>query len=216
MITVFLDLDGTLLDPKPGITGSIRAALAELGAEVPEADALTWCIGPPLRQSFEVLIGPGGDIEAAVDAYREHYRAGAMFEADLYDGVGEMLMDLRNLASGLYIATSKTEVDAIKIAEHFDLAPFMDRVFGAEADGSRSDKAELLAHALTETRAEAAIMLGDRRYDIEGARLNGLPAIGALWGYGELDELREVDADALAAVPEEVADLVVELMGLSE
>ncbi|MEM9428904.1 MAG: HAD hydrolase-like protein, partial [Pseudomonadota bacterium] len=84
------------------------------------------------------------------------------------------------------------------------------------ADGSRSDKAELLAHALTETRAEAAIMLGDRRYDIEGARLNGLPAIGALWGYGELDELREVDADALAAVPEEVADLVVELMGLSE
>lgn len=216
MIAIFLDLDGTLIDPMPGITGAIRYALGEMGAEVPDADALTWCIGPPIRQNFDILLGPGADLEAAVEHYREHFAAGAMYEAELYDGVGEMLLDLRATGAGLWLATSKAEDFATKIVEHFDIAPLIDGVFGSRPDGSLADKPTLLAHALAETEADAvrSVMLGDRRFDVEGARANGLAAIGALWGYGEEGELHLAEADALAAAPEDVLDLVADLLGL--
>ena len=96
MAAIFLDLDGTLLDPKEGITKSIQYALTELGAEVPSQSELTWCIGPPLWDSFRVLLGERADVSAAVDFYRERYTDTGMYEADVYDGIGEMLMELRD------------------------------------------------------------------------------------------------------------------------
>lgn len=214
---VFLDLDGTLVDPREGITSALRHALGEMGAEVPPADELLWCIGPPLRQSLEVLLGPAADIEEAVEHYRDYYGEIGLSEADLYDGVGEMLVDLRDAGATLYIATSKARIYAERVAEAFGIDAWVEGIFGAELDGSLSDKGELLAYALAETKAEPAesLMLGDRAHDVEGAKLNHIPVIGALWGYADPDELRMADPDALAGTPEEVPEIALDLFGLS-
>lgn len=208
MITAFLDLDGTLIDPKVGITSSIQHALRQLGVDVPEADDLEWCIGPPLWQSFAALLGEGADLDEAVALYRERYADVGLFEADVYDGVGEMLMDLQDLGVAIFLATSKPHGFAQEIVEHFGIHAYLDGLFGAELDGTRSDKTSLLQFALEETGADPArcFMLGDRRHDIFGAKNNDILSIGALWGYGGAEELREAEADLLVGVPEELAE----------
>lgn len=215
-MAIFLDLDGTLIDPKEGITRSIQYALKELGAEVPTSDELTWCIGPPLWDSFQVLLGEKADLEEAVALYRERYADEGMFEADLYDGVGEMLEGLRDTGLPMFIATSKPHVFATQIAEEFGLMHYLDGLFGSELDGTNSDKSDLLTHALAETGAEPArsVMIGDRRHDIFGARNTGMIALGALWGYADADELHLAEADALAGAPEEVPEIVIDILGL--
>lgn len=216
MQAIFLDLDGTLIDPKPGITRAIQHALRELGAEVPTADELTWCIGPPLWGSFEVLLGPGADLDAAVDLYREVFTDTAMYEADVYDGIGEMLEGLRETGAGLWIATSKPHLYAKTIADHFGLSHWVDGLFGSELDGTNADKTALLAHALAETGVDPgrSVMLGDRRFDIEGARNNDIPSVGALWGYADQGELHMAEPDGLAGHPREVPEIIADLLGL--
>ena len=216
MQAIFLDLDGTLIDPKPGITRAIQHALRELGAEVPTADELTWCIGPPLWGSFEVLLGPGADLDAAVDLYREVFTDTAMYEADVYDGVGEMLEGLRETGAGLWIATSKPHLYAKTIADHFGLSHWVDGLFGSELDGTNADKTALLAHALAETGVDPgrSVMLGDRRFDVDGARNNDIPSVGALWGYADQGELHMAEPDGLAGHPQEVPEIIADLLGL--
>ncbi|MEM9778593.1 MAG: HAD hydrolase-like protein [Pseudomonadota bacterium] len=215
MQAIFLDLDGTLIDPKPGITTSIQYALTELGTDVPSQDELTWCIGPPLWSSFEVLLGPGADLNYAVELYRERFARDGLYEAELYDGIGEMLMDLRETGAGVWIATSKAQIYAQTIIEHFGIASWVDGLFGSEMDGTRSDKTDLLAHALAETGVDPArsVMLGDRRFDIDGARNNDIPSIGALWGYADEGELHMAEPDGLAGHPEDVSEIVQDLIG---
>ena len=212
--TVLLDLDGTLIDPGEGITESIRHALAAFGIDPPEASELTWCIGPPLRDSFAAILGEGADVERAVELYRAHYTAGAMFDADLYDGVGEMLEELRALGLALHIVTAKPHAHAGPIAEEFGLTSWVDGLFGSELDGTRGRKDELIAHALAETGADPTmtVMLGDRHHDIAGAHANSLIAVGALWGYAETDELHMAEADALAGHPREVPGIVTDFL----
>ncbi len=217
MQAIFLDLDGTLLDPKEGITKSIQYALAEMGLEeIPTQDELTWCIGPPLWPSFEVLLGPGADLDEAVGLYRERYTDTGMYEADLYDGVGEMLDEMRSTDAQMWIATSKPHAYANTIIQHFGISAHVDGLFGSELDGQNSDKTQLLAHALSETGVDPAraIMLGDRRFDVEGARNNDIPCIGALWGYGEEGELHIAEADGLAGQPEDVMEIAYDLLGI--
>jgi phosphoglycolate phosphatase len=216
MHAIFLDLDGTLIDPKVGISNAIRHALAGLGAEVPPAEDLTWCIGPPAQHNFEVLLGPGADLDAAVALYREHFAETGMYEAELYDGVGEMLMDLRDTGAGLWIATSKPHVFASQMVEHFGIAAWVDGVFGSELDGRNADKTDLLAHALAETGVEPenAVMIGDRRFDVHGARNNGIMSLAALWGYADPDELSLAEPDRMAGHPLEVGEIVAEMLGL--
>ncbi|NOX73553.1 MAG: HAD hydrolase-like protein [Alphaproteobacteria bacterium] len=216
MTAIFLDLDGTLIDPKEGITLSIQHALRELGADVPSQNELTWCIGPPLHDSFRVLLGERADIGAAVDLYRERYTDEGMFEADVYDGIGEMLDGLRDTGLPLYIATSKPHAYASTIADHFGLSHYVNGLYGAELDGSNSDKTDLLAHALAETGADPykSVMIGDRMHDILGAQNNDIPSLGVLWGYADEGELHMAEADALAGDPEEVPEIASELLGL--
>lgn len=216
MTAIFLDLDGTLIDPKVGITKSIQYALAELGAEVPEMDDLTWCIGPPLWDSFSVLLGEKADLDEAVALYREHYTESGMYEADVYDGIGEMLDGLRDTGRPLFIATSKPHAYATTIAEEFGLMHYVDGLFGSELDGTNSQKTDLLAHALAETGADPfrSVMIGDRKHDIVGARNNDIPSLGVLWGYAEPEELHIAEADALAGAPEDVPEIVADLLGL--
>lgn len=219
MSAIFLDLDGTLLDPMEGITLSIQHALRELGMEdVPQQDELTWCIGPSLWSSFSVLLGEHADLDEAVGLYRERYTDEGMYEAEVYDGIGEMLMSLRETGLPLFIATSKPHSYANTIVDHFGIGGLIDGLFGSELDGTHSDKAELLAHALAETGADPhrSLMIGDRLFDIEGARANEIRSIGALWGYGGLEELRQADADALAGDPEEIPEMVIDLLGLDD
>ncbi len=208
--TVFLDLDGTLTDPKPGITRSIRHALHSLGREAPDEDALTWCIGPPLHESFEKLLGDAALAARALALYRERFSEIGLYENRIYDGVPEMLARLRNAGFRLCLATSKPHIFATRITAHFGLDKWLDRVFGSELDGTRADKTALLAHALAQTSAEPerAAMLGDREHDIIGARNNGVAGIGALWGYGTRGELQAAGAARIATNPEDAANLM--------
>lgn len=212
MITAFLDLDGTLIDSKVGITSSIQYALRELGAEVPDSNDLVWCIGPPIAEIFAILLGDGADLEQAVDLYRERFSDTGKFEADVYDGIGEMLMDLQDMDAQIYLATSKFQDYAEDIVEHFGIHAYLNGVFGSDFDGSRADKTSLLQHALEETGADPArcFMLGDRRHDIFGAKSNDILSVGALWGYGDPEEMRLAEADLLIGAPEELAAVLEE------
>lgn len=208
--TIFLDLDGTLIDPKPGITGSIQHALRAMGFEPPDADSLEWCIGPPLSESFPALIGPDGDIDRAIDHYRDRFSSTGMFQARVFDGVPDMLAGLRGSGYRCFLATTKPHLLATRIVEHFRLDDHLDAIFGSELDGTRSDKTSLVRFALDRTgsRPSESVMLGDRRHDIAGARANSVWSIGALWGYGQPGELEAAGADALVRHPAEVAGIV--------
>ena len=203
---MLLDLDGTLIDPRPGIVGSVRYALGRLGAPVPPAEELTWCIGPSLRETFPQLLGSAAQVEEAVRLYREHYRGGAMYDAVLYRGIETMLEELATAGFRLVVVTAKPHAFARPIVAHFGLARHMAAVHGPGLDGTHDDKGELLAAVLAEEGIEPAraVMVGDRKFDALAARRNGVNAIGALWGYGSAEELRAAGASVLCAQPADV------------
>ncbi|MDY0871808.1 HAD family hydrolase [Dongia rigui] len=207
--TVLFDLDGTLTDPKVGITTSIRYALDKLGVVHDPVDDLTWCIGPPIQRSFERLLGPDNAVEG-VRLYRERYAAGGMFENEMFPGIDTTLATLQGEGIRLFVATSKAHVFARPIVAHFGLDPYFIAVEGAELDGTRSDKGEVIAHVLASHGVDPvrAIMIGDREHDIIGARKNGLRSIGVLYGYGDEAELLAAGADDLCQRP---ADLLATL-----
>jgi phosphoglycolate phosphatase len=213
--TLLFDLDGTLTDPRPGIVGCLRHALDRLGRACPDEDVLATCIGPPLRDSFARLLDThdGALIEEGVRIYRERFGVLGLFENRVYDGVPDMLERLRG--QRLLVATSKMAAFAERIVAHFDLAPYFSAIYGAEPDGRFDDKTELLAHLLRREALApgAAIMIGDRAFDIVAARANGLRAVGVLWGYGSEHELREAGAERLCAKPAELPAVLAQLSG---
>ena len=164
----------TLTDPKIGITGSIQYALQKLEhAAIPTQDELTWCIGPPLRASFAVLLG--GDCRSRrVELYRERFCRLGLFENGVYDGVPGSGR-ARDSGHRLFVATSKPHVFADRIIDHFGLRGYFTRVFGSELYGTRVDKSDLLEHAMkmAAVRPSRTIMIGDRRHDMIGAKNNG-------------------------------------------
>jgi phosphoglycolate phosphatase len=208
--TVFFDLDGTLTDPKIGITGSIQYALEKLNLPVPTQDELTWCIGPPLRTSFVALLGGEEGADRAVALYRERFGDVGLFENALYAGIEETLTTLTASGRKLFVATSKAHVYADRIIDHFGLRKYFGHVFGAELDGTRGDKSDLLRYALEKTSTDPAraIMIGDRKHDVIGAANNGMPTIGVLYGYGSREELTKAGAAHLCATPGEIPGLI--------
>lgn len=204
MTTIFFDLDGTLTDSRPGITRSIQHALERLGKPVPPPEELTWCLGPPLQQSLKALLGTEALAQAGLKHYRERFAEIGLFENDVYAGVEEVLAALKADGRRLFVATSKPHVYAERIIRHFGLDRYFDRVFGAELDGTRSDKTNLLAYALAQTRTDPAqaLMIGDRSHDIIGARNNAMAAVGVLYGYGSEEELRGAGAQRLCERPQ--------------
>jgi len=209
---VLFDLDGTLTDSAAGIQRSTREALRRLNAEdggnrpIPAESELGWIVGPPLRESFATLAGEES-VDRMLALYRERYDAIGMFENEVYDGVPAALDQLRARGDRLFVATSKREADAQRIVEHFGLDAYFDGVYGAQSDGRGADKGEVIAAAIAGARLEAApriVMIGDRRYDALGARAVGIPAIGALWGYGDRAELTEAGADPIIASPRDI------------
>jgi phosphoglycolate phosphatase len=206
---VLIDLDGTLVDPKAGIIGSLQHALRGLALPVPPVDELTWVIGPPLRDAFPKLGVAAADIDRALALYRENYsgaggaRPPAMYDCDVYDGIEESLAALRRADCRLIVTTSKPHVFAKPIIREKGLAEHFTAIHGSELDGRHDDKAELIAHILKTERVEPAnaIMVGDRKFDCVGAQKNGLRSIGVTWGYGSMTELREAGASALCSQP---------------
>ena len=210
MDTIFFDLDGTLTDPKPGITRSIRYALQKLDHPViPPEDELTWCIGPPLRSSFVKMLGEDS-ADRAVTLYRERFSDIGLYENRVYDGVAEVLETLKNSGHRLFVATSKAHIYADRIIDHFGLRTYFGHVFGAELDGTRSDKSHLLEYALKQTATDPskALMIGDRSHDMVGAGKNGIKGIGVLYGYGSREELTGAGARHLCATPAEILGCV--------
>jgi phosphoglycolate phosphatase len=206
--TIFFDLDGTLTDPKPGITGSIQYALRKLGRPVPSQDELTWCIGPPLRASFAMLLGGDDLADRAVELYRERFGDVGLFENAVYTDIEQVLAQLRQVPRRMFVATSKPHVFATRIIAHFGLTGYFDHLFGSELDGTRVNKGDLLAYALEETGVDPAqaVMIGDRSHDVIGAKRNGIRAVGVTYGYGTAAELIEAGASHLCASPRAVFD----------
>ena len=203
MDAIYFDLDGTLTDPKPGITRSIQYALQRLDyPTIPTEDELTWCIGPPLRSSFVKMLGDH-DADRAVALYRERFSDIGLYENGVYDGISEVLTALGESGRRLFVATSKPHVFATRIVAHFALRHHFEHVFGSELDGTRVDKSDLLAYALKETAVDPAktLMIGDRSHDMVGAKNNGMKGIGVLYGYGSRDELIEAGAQHVCATP---------------
>jgi phosphoglycolate phosphatase len=207
---LFFDLDGTLTDPKPGITGSIQYALEKLDRPVLSQDELVWCIGPPLRASFVTLLGGEGDADRAVALYRERFGDVGLFENSVYPDIDAVLSALGQSHPRMFVATSKPHVFAKRIIDHFGLTGHFERVFGSELDGTRVHKADLLAYALQQTGVDPAraLMIGDRSHDVLGAKVNGMDAIGVTYGYGSREELVAAGARHLCATPRAVLEVI--------
>lgn len=212
---VLVDLDGTLVDPKPGLIGSIQYALDRLGQPVPPTDDLLWMIGPPFRVSFPRLLGNNDRTEEAIGHYRENYFNSAMYDAIVYHGIPGALDALRDAGCRLFVATAKPHFYSRPILEHFDLARYFAGIHGPELDGTRDHKHDLIAHIVASegVRPEAAIMIGDREHDVIAAACNGMRTVGVTWGYGSTDELTAAGAAALCAAPRDLAQTALDLLG---
>lgn len=199
---LFFDLDGTLTDPMQGITRAVQYALRNFGIEADDLTALCPFIGPPLRNSFrEFYDMSDADAEVAVAKYREYYAPKGIFENTVYEGIPALLADLHAHGATLAIATSKPTHFAERIARHFGFADDFTLISGSMPDGSRDAKADVIRHALATlgiADRRQAVMIGDRRHDIEGAAATGLDSIGVLWGYGSRDELETAKPTCIA------------------
>jgi phosphoglycolate phosphatase len=208
---LLFDLDGTVTDPKEGITRCIAHALEKMGVKAPPLGELTFAIGPPLRPSLARLIGSNDrdDVEVALAAYRERFAAVGLFENAVYEGIPAALAELRRRGHALYLATSKPRVYAERILAHFDLTSCFSGIYGCELDGRMEGKDEIIGHILAahQIKSDDAVMIGDRSHDVLGARANHVAALGVTWGYGTRDELTQAGALALCDKPAELPGL---------
>lgn len=206
---ILFDLDGTLTDPAEGITNSVAHALSKRGINIENKSELNSFIGPPLTDSFEKYYGmTHEEAVKAVEDYREYFKPKGMFENKVYEGIPEMLAELRNAGKKLIVTTSKPEVFAKRILEHFSLDGYFAFIAGSTLDGSRIKKGDVIRYALQSckiTDTDKCIMVGDRLHDVEGAKQCGMKSIGVLWGYGTQDELETAGTDLIA---EKVGDIV--------
>ncbi|NWB90201.1 HAD family hydrolase [Pseudomonas agarici] len=190
--TILFDLDGTLTDPREGITRSIQYALGKLGIDEPDLSKLEHFIGPPLLQAFMQFYSfDEAKAWEAVNFYRERFKVTGLYENRLFEGVTPLLETLSGQDRTLYIATSKPWLFAREIARHFDFAKYFKVIYGSELDGTRTDKVELIAHLIAEQGLEPGdtLMIGDRKHDLIGARRNGLDAAAVGYGFGSFEEL---------------------------
>ncbi len=189
---LLFDLDGTLTDPYEGITRCFQYALKAFGIEEKQEN-LKRVIGPPLIDAFMEFYGfPREKGELAVAKYRERFSAVGLFENEVYPGIPEMLSKLQKAGKTICLATAKPEVFAKRILEKFDLSQYFSVVVGAELNGKRNYKKDVIAevlHQLGNPPFEQVLMIGDRKQDIEGARDCKVASLGVRFGYAEIGEL---------------------------
>ena len=191
----FFDLDGTIIDSSPGITNSVMYALEKFGIEETEREKLYKFIGPPLTDSFARFYG--FDDEKSGKA--------------VYPGFEKSLKALKAAGKRLFVATSKPEVYARRIIEHFDLDQYFEYVAGMELDGGRGSKAEVIGYLIDTCRMQdkkRILMIGDREHDVLGAKQEGLDCMGVLYGFGNREELEKAGAVYVAGTPEDIAGII--------
>lgn len=213
---VFFDLDGTITEPALGITNGIMYALDKLGVQVPNRASLYKFIGPPLRDSFKDFYDFDDEkTEQAVVLYREYYADRGIIENDIMPGMVEALGELKNAGCKLYVATSKPEIYAKKILEHLEIDKYFDIVAGGLLDGSRDKKELVLEYLLEESgigklqdKMKSVVMVGDRKFDIEGAIAVGIDNIGVTFGYGDRAEFEAAGAMAIVDTASQMTNYI--------
>ena len=202
------DLDGTLTDSGIGITNSVMYALEKFGIHISDRSELYPFIGPPLTDSFRKYFDFTEDQALqAVEYYREYFRAGGIFENEVYKGIPEMLEELKARNAVIALSTSKPYEFSVQILEHFGLRQYFDFIGAATMDGRVSKKADVIRQILDELGdidAASVLMVGDRDQDVDGAKANHLQCAGVLWGYGSKDELMNAGADYIVSVPSDI------------
>ena len=210
MLCLF-DLDGTLIDSEHGITACVKHALARLEVPAPAHEVLRSWIGPPLRQSFAPLLDhDAAKVEAAVAYYHERFNTLGWREHAVYPGIETLIEKLLAAGHRLAVVTSKPHRHAAPIIAHLPFGEAFLRLYGPHPDSPHSEKVSMIAEALADFDCAPtdAAMIGDRRYDIEGAVANQVRGIGVLWGFGDRTELEQAGAHAVAATPDELAGLL--------
>lgn len=202
---ILFDLDGTLTDPKIGITCSVQYALRALGIEEPSLDKLEPFIGPPLADSFREFYDLNEQqIVMAIAKYRERFAQQGIYENEIYPGISEMLAELKRKGKILAVASSKPTPFVERILDYFDIRKYFDFVIGSNMDGTRSRKEEVIEETLRQmvpaemtpaAKKDAVVMVGDRKFDIEGANVHGITSVGVSFGYGSEAELEQAGAD---------------------
>lgn len=208
---VFFDMDGTLNDSGPGIMNSVRWAMRKMGRAEPDEETLRKFIGPSLMYSFQTFTGLSeAEAEAATAAYRECYRGGEIYNMTVYDGIRELLTDLNRAGVRCAVVTSKPTMMTDLVLDRFDLRKFFSAVASPRPEDISNDKSFLIQKALglLGLRPEDAVMVGDTRFDILGAKKAGCDSIGVTYGYGTEAELRECGADHLVRCPDEIRTIV--------
>ena len=211
MQLALFDLDGTLIDSEPGIVASCEYALAKLGAPIPSRDVLRTWIGPPLRATFPTVLGDDPEItERAVALYRERFADVGWREHTIYSGIGQAIDALAERGTILAVVTSKPDLYAGRIVASLPFGSRFARVYSVHAGSAHSEKAQMIADALADfaVAPEHAAMIGDRHFDIAGARTNSVCAIGVAWGFGSIEELDQAGADAIAHAPQDLPALL--------
>ena len=198
---ILIDLDGTLTDPKVGITTSTRYGLNKVGHPIADDVNIDWIIGPPLKASLAKILNVAVDdvlAEQALMGYRERFAVTGLYENHVFDDVAETLKTLQQQGYRLFLATAKPEVYARQILEHFELLQYFVHPYGSELNGERTNKGELIAYILEKEKLNSVecVMVGDREHDIFGARCNGIETIAVEYGYGSAEELDQAQPKA--------------------
>ena len=204
---VLFDWDGTVADTRPGIFNSMRYAIGQYGIADKPDDELRYFIGPPLYDGFEHVFGVSPELaNELTDTYRVYYRDKGIFECNVYEGVGDLLRELHDAGVKTAVVSSKPKEFLDRLVEHFGLAEHLDAVVGPAMDNHNSNKTVLVNQALKELMLlpSTVAMIGDRHFDMEGAKAAGVSAVGVLYGYGTEEELCKAGADAIC---DQVADL---------
>lgn len=208
---VLFDLDGTLTDSGEGIINCAVFAMERLGIPVPPREELGVFVGPPLWDTFRQFGVPSDRVDEAVEIFRSRYVPIGKFENTPYPGIRETLEALRAQGRKLYVATSKPEVTAREILEHFDLSRYFTEICGATVDKTRSSKEDVIAYLLSlDACRENSVMVGDTAFDVIGAAAHGIPTIGASWGYGKTEDMVSAGAAAIARSPEDLLRIIEE------
>ena len=210
---ILFDLDGTITDPGEGITNSVAYSLNTYGIEVADKRELYPFIGPPLFASYMKYYGFSEEKALeAVDRYREYYSVKGVFECSLYTGMEKLLKALSEAGKTLIVATSKPEYFARQVLAHFGVDEYFHHLAGATMDSHRIEKADIIRLALSDlgiTDVENAVMIGDREFDVLGAKENKMVSIGVTYGYGSREELENAGADLICDSVEELISTLI-------
>lgn len=209
---ILFDLDGTLTDSAPGIINGVIYTLEKYGIEVSDRNSLYKFVGPPLVDSFENYCGFTEEkARKAIEFYFEYYKEKGIFENLVYDGLEYLLKKLKNNNKKLIVATSKSQVFANQVLEHFNIAKYFTCIAGSDPYGTRIRKGDVIKYALEScniTDLSKVIMIGDREHDIIGAKQVGINSIGVLYGYGDRNELEKAGADFIAETLTDIEKLL--------